>query len=615
MAARTRRLTTALAAAVSAAVSAPTASGFAPARPGFLSRGPRPAPLLPQPQPLPLPGPSCPAPLPGRGGPHLIRLFMAGGMSREELESLTVKALKDMAKDAGLGGYSTMKKAELVDLLAAAPPPAAAEEKEGEDEDDGEWEWEYEYEYVEGEGEEDEDMAEEETVDEAAAAAAAAEEEEEEMVVEMVEAAAAEEEKEEEPEEDPEEEEAQEADGPRTEALTIENRESFAHEMARLTNDGAPPAQDEEVSPGVETLREYLKYSDYGIKKMQDERKAGERILGEIEGGDRPMPAWYHEDFVEEKEVEEDDVHSIAVDEWGAWDERDLGGPSMQGDWDSKTDPDPNVLNPDFEHVTEIPKDEDGVELGYDPVFGSWHPVDERTIVNPSESYIIDAKTANATSVPKEFPDDDDPEVSYNADVKAFRKSLKIVETYVDEWTGLEHPRHVARWHGNPPLEQYPDKPFTNNRFTKAEDKTDFSKLDPFRARKKAVELARAKNNEWLPKGASAEFHHQRTKIFAEKGILAGSLFEGDMDEEVVAQIGPALDVLGDVADLLSIQENVFRFHYHGLIKNRRGMAAWAETLIKDCGIECSSVIFETGTRKRDPIYDSAMTDTWHGPY
>ena len=119
------------------------------------------------------------------------------------------------------------------------------------------------------------------------------------MVVEMVEAAAAEEEKEEEPEEDPEEEEAQEADGPRTEALTIENRESFAHEMARLTNDGAPPAQDEEVSPGVETLREYLKYSDYGIKKMQDERKAGERILGEIEGGDRPMPAWYHEDFVE----------------------------------------------------------------------------------------------------------------------------------------------------------------------------------------------------------------------------------------------------------------------------------------------------------------------------
>ena len=63
-------------------------------------------------------------------------------MSREELESLTVKALKDMAKDAGLGGYSTMKKAELVDLLAAAPPPAAAEEKEGEDEDDGEWEWE-----------------------------------------------------------------------------------------------------------------------------------------------------------------------------------------------------------------------------------------------------------------------------------------------------------------------------------------------------------------------------------------------------------------------------------------------------------------------------------------
>ena len=241
-------------------------------------------------------------------------------------------------------------------------------------------------------------------------------------------------------------------------------------------------------------------------------------------------------------------------------------------------------------------------------------PVDERTVINPPESYIVDERTRNATSVPKEFPDENDVENTFNADVKTFRKSLKIVETYIDEWTGLEHPRSVATWHGNPPLEKYPDKDFMNNRFTEPGTKTDFSNLTPYQARKKAVELARSKNNEWLPKGKSAAYLDAKTQIYLDKGVLAGSFMEGDKDPEVVAQIQPALDVLGASADLLSIQDTVFRFRYHGLIKNKRGMAAWTETLIRDCGVSCTGVVFEAGTRKRDPKYDNTG-ETWHGPY
>jgi len=333
--------------------------------------------------------------------------------------------------------------------------------------------------------------------------------------------------------------------------------------------------------------------------------------LKEVESGARTIDP----DFIEEEEEEAEDPNVINADDWGQWDERDLEGPNLEEHWDPAVDADPNELKrEEYEYVSEIPKDEDGVELGYDPTFGSWYPIDERTIVNPPESYIVDAKTANATSVPRDFPSDDDVEVGYNADVKAFRKSLKIVETYVDEWTGLEHPRHVAKWHGEPPLEVYPPKPWTNNRFTKDEDRTDFSGLSPYRARKKALELARSKNNEWLPKGMSEAYHHERTKIFEEKGLLVGSLKKGQCDPEVVERIRPALDVLGNVADLLSIQEGVFRFHYHGLIKNKRGMEAWTQTMIRDeCGAVCTGVVFETGRRKRDPWYDHG--DHWYGPY
>ena len=130
--------------------------------------------------------------------------------------------------------------------------------------------------------------------------------------------------------------------------------------------------KEDVVSPGVKTLREFLTYSDYGIRKLQDQRQRGEAIRADIGDGKRDMPAYYFEDFVEEEEDREDDPNVIIADEWGSWDERDLAGPPMAGDWDPENDPNPNDLDPEFEYVTEIPKNEEGVEEGYDPMFGSW---------------------------------------------------------------------------------------------------------------------------------------------------------------------------------------------------------------------------------------------------
>lgn len=327
------------------------------------------------------------------------------------------------------------------------------------------------------------------------------------------------------------------------------------------------------------------------------------------------MPDWYYEQYQEERFdllEEDDDPSAIDPETLGKWDESDLEG-RLEYEFDIENgDPDPNILDPKYEHVTYVPVDEEGVELMYDPIFGRSNPIDERTIINAPDSYIIDDETRDDTVVTPMFHEGD-LEIEYNADFKAFRKSLKIVDTYIDPYLNMEVPRHKSKWYGYPEKMNYPDKPELENRFTKEEDKTDFTKLTPFQARKKAVELARAKNNEWLPKGKSVEYHNSKTEIFKKRGVLTGSLMKGNIDEKVKSKIQPALDILGSCADLLEINDTIFRFHYHGLIKNKRGMAAWTETLIKDCGVECTGVVFETGWRKRDPYYDGG--DKWFGPY
>ena len=238
--------------------------------------------------------------------------FFQLGATRDELESMTVKDLRQTVSNSGLTvkGLSKMRKAELVDFLLQAEAGGAEEEEEA--------------------------VAEPEPVV-AVEEAAVEEEPEPEPVPEPIKAAA-----------EPVAEEEGNADAT------------------------SPDFKEEVASPGVETLREFLTYSDYGIRKLQDQRRRGEAIRADIDDGKRDMPAYYYEDFVEEEEDREDDPNVIVVDEWGSWDERDLAGPPMAGDWDPEKDPNPNDLDPEFEYVTEIPKNEEGVEEGYDPMFGSW---------------------------------------------------------------------------------------------------------------------------------------------------------------------------------------------------------------------------------------------------
>jgi len=349
-----------------------------------------------------------------------------------------------------------------------------------------------------------------------------------------------------------------------------------------------------------------------------EEDRIRDRILAEVDAGlRRPTgPGLDLDDFGEPDDdgfPENDDEDAIDAAELGQWTAADFLD-RFEYEWDPASgEPDPNALDPTFEHVAKPPIDDEGIEVGYDPLYGSSNPIDMRTILDPPDSYVIDERTRDERYVPRDFPPGD-PEEAANAKIVAFRKSLKIIDTYVDPFLKKPVPRHTAKWHGYEEELSFPKQNFTNNRFTKPEDLTDFDALGAARARKVAVQMARAKNNEWLPAGTSQDYHARKKAIYHEKGVLTGSLLPGDIDEDIAARIRPALEVLGDVVELLSIElGTVFRFKYHGLIKNKRGMEAWAGQLIRDCDVECTGVVFETGMRKRDPWYDGG--DHWYGPY
>ncbi|KAL9189523.1 hypothetical protein ACHAXT_009198 [Thalassiosira profunda] len=342
-----------------------------------------------------------------------------------------------------------------------------------------------------------------------------------------------------------------------------------------------------------------------------------DRILAEIDSGLRTYAKSDVDlaDYGEPEDalaLEDDDDGAIDAATLGQWDDSDLKD-KFDYEWDpDEGDEDPNNLDPQYDYVG-VRHDEEGNEIGYDPMFGPSNPIDSRTILNPPDSYVIDERTRDDRLVPQDFPDGD-PEREENAKIVALRKSLGQVETYTDEYLQMEVPRRTAKWHGYPEQLSYPKKDYMNNRFTKPEDRTDFDALGPARARKVAVQLARAKNNEWLPAGTSEAYLSSKTAIYKEKGIITGSTLKGDVDPDIAKRIRPALDTLGDVVELLSIEAGtVFRFKYHGLIKNKRGMAAWTGTLIRDCDVDCTGVVFETGHRKRDPAYDGGSH--WYGPY
>ena len=267
----------------------------------------------------------------------------------------------------------------------------------------------------------------------------------------------------------------------------------------------------------------------------------------------------------------------------------------------------PNDLNPALEHITENEVDEEGVEVGWDPMFGPSNPFDTRTVITESESHMVAERTRDDRIAPPPFFEPDDPESALNDEVKQIRKDMKIIDTQHDEWLGIDVPRNVATWYGD--VEGETEKPFApkafeNNRFTEPEDKTDFYSWDPTRARKTAIEIARSKNNEWLPEGVSEAYNNHQVRNFVKLDLLAGSMKTGECNPVLVEKIQPAMDVMGAAIELLSIQEEdeatVYRFKFYGPIKHKRGMQAWMETLLRDCDVPVTGVVFEAGNRKRD---------------
>ncbi|CAB9520296.1 expressed unknown protein [Seminavis robusta] len=368
---------------------------------------------------------------------------------------------------------------------------------------------------------------------------------------------------------------------------------------------GGRPGAIIETEEQLERKQEIFEELDTGVRQYNAETMSQYGTPQEFLGG----------------AFDEDDPTAIDMATLGTWTIRDLQA-KFEYEWDPEQgDPDPNhleMLQPGVKYKETVEVDDDGVELGFNPLYGPSSALDTRTILGAQESYMINDKTKDDSMLPPQFPEGD-LEIDYNQEVVNFRKSLDIIETYTDEFLPPEMPipRHVAKWHGYPEPMSYPHQTKRQNPFVDPETATDFSVLTPYQARRKAVELARAQNSDWLPNGKSQAWHASKREPYEKIGTLVGTLRKADdIDETLVKAIQPVLDVLGSCVELLSIEgedQTVFRFWYHGLMKNRHGIAAWTETMIReDCNVDVTGVIFETGFRRRDFAYEGG--DHWYPP-
>lgn len=151
-----------------------------------------------------------------------------------------------------------------------------------------------------------------------------------------------------------------------------------------------------------------------------------EQIFQEIESGKRDLPDFFDDyGILEEEEFAEydtDDPEAIDASKLGQYGINDLKS-RFDYEWNPETDADPNIIKDRTGFIQENEKDEEGIEVGYDPLFGPSNPMDTRTKLSAVDSYMVDERTKDASRLPQQFRKGD-PEIGINNDVVQFIKSL-----------------------------------------------------------------------------------------------------------------------------------------------------------------------------------------------
>jgi hypothetical protein len=197
------------------------------------------------------------------------------------------------------------------------------------------------------------------------------------------------------------------------------------------------------------------------IIETEEQLDAKARILKEMDEGTVTYKnsEWLQEVFGEvmvvldedEEEVDDDDTAKMDImggggedgdddqlldaNTLGTWTIEDIRS-KFDYEWDPNgSDPDPNLVSlnqPAVRYVEEAPMDpnNDGVELGYDPIFGPSSPIDKRTILGAKDSYMVDPATRDEKRLQPQFARND-PELHFNQEVVEFRQAMDIMETFV----------------------------------------------------------------------------------------------------------------------------------------------------------------------------------------
>lgn len=157
----------------------------------------------------------------------------------------------------------------------------------------------------------------------------------------------------------------------------------------------------------------------------------------------------------------------------------------------------------------------------------------------------------------------------------------RFIETYTDAYLqeDLPVPRHVSKWHGYimPMTYVHPQKNY-------------------------ATTIDSQRKKTWCRLTSTIHRRHESWSFnMHERSIVNGRIRSQDCRRNQAGAQGS-----GVVCRTVKYWEwrNSLSIQLSWLMKNRFGMAAWTETLVPYCGVECTNVLFETGFRRRDPAYD-----------